>query len=181
MPSTLDFLLLANEDALTNHFQTIIPVFPNVLSIENLNLRVLTVEIPAQTISTYTITKRGRTATRPSGVSEQGNEFTFTYRSDKYFGCYNSISQWLSFIQNPSSMAMASDSGIAGIGGLSTFRVPVIVQGLDTSDIITNTWSFLGCYPVSQDAVSFDEGTGDPLEVSVTMNYTTMIYPGMLP
>lgn len=178
MPSTLDILSTFGEDALGSHFSVLIPVFPNVIALANLNMRVKSFEIPAQTIGYYEITKRGKKLTRPSGVSDQGNEFSFTYRVDKYFSVYNSISQWMSFIQNPTNMASASDSGPLGVGGASEFRVPIIVNGLDANDIITNVWSFSGCWPSSQDAISFDEESGDPLEVSVTMQYITAVYPG---
>jgi|WetSurMetagenome_2_1015567.scaffolds.fasta_scaffold16392_2 hypothetical protein len=176
----LDIISVFGEDALTNHFMMIIPAFPKVLQIANLNMRVLTCEIPQQQIGTYTITKRGRTMTRPSGVSEQGNEFTWGFRVDKYFQTYQAISQWMQFIQNPSTMAGASDSGPLGVGGLSEYRVPVVVNGLDTNNIITNVWTLTGCYPTSVDAVSFDEESGDPIVVSVTMQYQTMYYPGMI-
>jgi hypothetical protein len=178
MPSTLDILATFGNDALANHFNLILPVFPNAIALANLNMRIKTFEIPEQTIETYEITKRGKKLTRPSGISGQSNEFSFTYRIDKYFQTYNSISQWMSFIQNPTNMAMASDSGPLGAGGASEFRVPIIVNGLDANNIITNVWAFTGCWPSSQDAISFDEESGDPLEASVTMQFITVVYPG---
>lgn len=178
MPTQLDILQTFGEDSLANHFQVLIPVFPNVIALANLNMRVKSIEIPAQAIGTYEITKRGKKLTRPNGVSEQGNDFSFTYRVDKYFQTYNSISQWMSYIQNPTNMVGASDSGPLGVGGVSEYRVPIIVNGIDPQNIITNTWIMSGCWPSSQDAISFDEETGDPLEVSVTMQYITMVYPG---
>jgi len=180
MPSTLDILQTFGEDALSNHFNAII-TFPSLIqnaALASLNLRLKSIEIPAQTIGTYEITKRGKKLTRPNGVSEQGNDFTFTYRVDKYFTVYNAISQWMSFIQNPTNMAAASDSGSLGVGGASEYRAPIIVNGLDANNIITNIWSFSGCWPSSQDTISFDEESGDPLEVSVTMQYITAVYPG---
>ena len=159
----------------------IIPSFPNVLQLANLNMRILTASIPEQIIGTYDITKRGKKMTRPSGVSEQDKTFSFTYRVDKYFQVYQGISQWLAYIQNPMTMAMASDSGLLGVGGPSTFRVPIIIQGLDTNDIITNIWSFTGCWPSSQDGVDFNEEGGDPIVKTVTMQYINLYYPGMTP
>lgn len=178
MPSTLDILSTFGSDSLTNNFNVIIPTFPNVLALANLNMRIKTFEIPPQAIGFYEITKRGKKLTRPSGLSEQDNEFTFTYRSDKYFQVYNSISQWMSFIQNPTNMSMASDSGPLGAGGASEFRVPIIVNGLDTNNVITNTWVFTGCWPSNQDGITFDEESGDPIEVTVTMQYITPVFPG---
>jgi hypothetical protein len=177
----LDTLQQFGEDALTNHFQLIIPTFPSVLQLPNLNMRVLTVEIPEQAVGVYDVTKRGKKFSRPNGVSEQEKTFTFTYRSDKYFQVYQGISQWLSYIQNPVTMAMASDSGPLGAGGPSTFRIPIIVNGLDTNDIITNVWTFTGCFPTNQDSVSFDEESGDPIIKSVTMSYINIFYPGSIP
>jgi len=180
--STLELLALAGEDALSNHYNVIIPTLPNsIAGAVNLNLRVLSFDLPAQTIGTYEITKRGKKLTRPSGISDQGNEFTFTYRVDRYFTAYNAISQWMSFIQNPDSLAMASDSGALGVSGVSQYRVPIIVNGLvglTLDSTITNVWTFTGCWPSSQDAISFSEDSGDPIEVSVTMQYATAQFPG---
>jgi len=181
MINSLDNLLLLGEDALTNHFMVIIPAFPNVVQLANLNMRILTTNIPGQTIETYDIVKRGKKATRPSSMSGQEKTFTFTYRVDKYFQVYQGISQWLAFIQNPITMAMASDSGLLGTGGASTYRVPIIVQGLDTNDVLTNVWTFTGCYPSEQDEIGFDENSSDPIEKTVTMNFINLYYPGSVP
>lgn len=183
MPSTLDVLALLGEDALQNHYNLLIPFFPLgvIGDIIGLNLRATSCEIPAQTIGTYTITKRGKTLTRPSGVSEQGNDFTFSYRPDKSFLTYNAIAQWLALVQNPMNGSMASDSGPLGLVGPSLFRVPLSVQAIDANNVIRNIWIINGCYPISQDALSFSEETGDPFEVSVTMNYSSIWYPTTLP
>lgn len=177
----LDTLALYGEDALQNHYQMIIPTFILADDIVNINLRVTGVDIPAQAIETYTITKNGKKLTRPSGISGQGNEFTFKYRPDKRFRNYNSIARWMGYIQNPSSLSMGGDSGIDGTLGASTYRVPITVLGVDANGIITNTWLFTGCWPSSQDALSFSEDTGEPFEVSVTMQYATIIYPTVQP
>jgi hypothetical protein len=175
----MDTLMLFGEDALQNHYNVIIPAFPNVLALESFNLRVISFELPAQTISTYDIVKRGKKFQRPSGVSEQEKTFTIEYRVDKYYQTYNAIAQWLGYIQNPSSIAMGSDSGLLGAGGLSTFRIPMLVQGLDTNNIITNLWSFTGCFPTEQASISFSEESGDPITVSLTFSYANIYYPGV--
>ena len=179
MAHPIDILQTFSEDALLNHWSLVIPVFPNVIALASLNMRIKTFELPGQSIGTYEITKRGRKLTRPNGVSEQGNEFTFSYRVDKYFQTYNSISAWMGYIQNPVTMAMASDSGPLGVGGASEYRVPIIINGLDSNNIITNVWTMTGCWPSAQDGLSFDEESGDPIEVSVTMQYGAIYYPGL--
>ena len=176
MPSTLDILALFGEDALQNHYNMIIPPFLGAGNILNLNLRVTNVDIPAQDIAYYTITKGGRTLTRPSGVSAQGNEFTFNYRPDKQYDSYKSISNWMKLIKDPILATGLSDSGLVGGGGPSLFRVPIIIQALDTNNIINNIWTLVGCWPSNQSNLSFSEDSGDPLDVTVTMQYTTIAY-----
>jgi hypothetical protein len=176
MAMQLDVLSLFGEDALTNHYNIIIPPHPGLGNIINLNLRVTNVEIPAQTISVYTITKNGRTMTRPSGVSEQGNTFTFNYRPDKKYDTYSAISRWLKLIKDPITGLGLGDSGVVGAGGPSLFRVPITVQALDNNDLINNVWTFTGCYPSEQSSISFSEDTGEPLDISVTMQYVGISY-----
>ncbi len=176
MPMLLDVLSLFGEDALSNHYNVIIPPHPGLGNIINLNLRVTNVSIPAQDIAIYTITKNGRTLTRPSGVSTQGNEFSFNYRPDKKYDTYSAISRWMKLIKDPVTMLGLGDSGATGEGGPSLFRVPITVQALDNNDIINNVWTFTGCWPSNQSEISFSEDSGEPLDVTVTMQYVGISY-----
>jgi len=173
----IDILRDYGEDLLGNFFEVSISPFPGVTSIEQLNFRILTFDVPDQAIGTYQIDKRGRSFTRPSGAYEQGNEFSFTYRVSKYLTHYKSISAWLAYIKDPKTSAMASDSGPLGQGGPSLFRVPVTVFSKDTNNNLLAQWDFDGTFPISQGGVSFDESSGDPLVASVTMNYMGITYP----
>jgi hypothetical protein len=174
----LDALALLGEDALGNHYNVIIPPHPGLGNIVNLNMRVTSVSIPAQAITLYTITKKGKTLTRVAGVSEQGNEITFNYRPDKCYDTYKGISRWMSLIKNPTDgTSILSDSGPGGIGGPSFYRVPIIVQAIDANNIINAVWTFLGCWPSNQSEISFSEDSGEPLDITVTMQYATIIYP----
>ena len=178
MASQLDILATFGEDALQNHYQMIISPHPGLGNIANLNMRVTSVEIPAQSIPTYTITKRGKTLTRPAGVSEIGNEFSFNYRPDKWYDSYKSISRWMSLIQDPTTALMPlSDSGVSGIGGPSLFRIPITILALDANNIINATWVFTGCWPTEQSPVTFSEDTGEPLDITVTMQFATITFP----
>lgn len=179
---TIDVLAQAGLDALANHFQVIIPPPPGVGSVTqtaNLNLRVLSIDIPAQAVETYEIRKRGRKLTRPSGISEQELTVTFSYRIDKYFEVYSMISQWLAYIQNPITMSMASDSGPDGLGGASQIRTDITVLGIDTNGIITNTWILKGVFPSEQSNIAFEEEGGDPLTCDVTLQCAEIVYPGI--
>jgi len=163
------------EDALTNHFEVIFnPI--NALKDQAdytspLAIRVLTASIPAQTISTYEVPKRGRKFSRPSGLSEQSYEFSFTYRIDKNFNAYRMISDWMKVIQAPVTMAMSSDVG------LNAIRTFVTVNAVDTLGNIRATWIMEGFFPKEQAAIEFDENSGDPLIISVTGDFLNIKYP----
>jgi hypothetical protein len=178
----IDVLALMGEDALANHFQVVLPNFDKLgVATANLNMRILTVDIPDKTIGTYEITKRGRKFTRPNGVSEQELQISFTFRADKYWQCYNSINNWMNFVQNNETMAMGSDSGVLGVGGKSQIRADFEIWSLTNLDqgIPNNVWTCKGAYPTSLSGVSFDEESGDPLTVDVTLDCMNIIYPSM--
>lgn len=175
--SDIDILRTYSEDLLDNQFMITIPAFPEVGNLENLNIRVTDIDIPDQVIETYEVLKRGKGFTRPTGSHSQGNEFTFSYRIDKYMDAYKSISRWMNFIKDTRTGAMASDSGPLGAGGPSLFRIPITVQAIDTNDIVLATWSMEGCFPTNQAGISFTVEGGNPIVVAVTMQYVHINYP----
>jgi hypothetical protein len=177
----MDTLALDGLDSLANQFFLIIPPPPggSALATASLNLRVLSVDIPAQTIGTYEIRKRGRKKIRPTGISEQDLQVTFTYRADKYFGVYSMLAQWLAYIQNPVTLAMASDSGPLGVGGSSQIRIDITCLGFDTNNIVTSEWIFKGAWISEQAGITFEETSGDPLTISVTLQCDEIVYPGI--
>ncbi len=164
MPATKLDTFLTVEDALSNHFEIIIPVFPGILNINQMNIRVQTIDIPDTEIQTYEVTKGGKKATRRSGIQGTANEFTFTYRVDRNFITYNSIDAWMSLIHHDLTGAQPLAE--------SAVRIPIQVVGRDANgDITTAGWTMRGCYPSSHSGISFDEENGDPLEASVTMQF----------
>ena len=136
MAHILDTLASLGEDLLANKYSIILPTTVSQLAGVNdqLTFRITNVSIPEKTISTYTITKRGRQFDRPSGVSEQSREISFTFRPDKKLVTYKAISNWMNYIQNNETMFMASDSGANGEGGASLFRAPIEIWAIDSLD-----------------------------------------------
>lgn len=177
----LEVLASLGLDALGNHYQMNIPVISQLGSfVDSLNMRILSVSIPDKEINTYEIVKRGRKMNRPSGVSEQSHEITFSFRADKYWGCYNALINWNNFIQNNNTMAMASDSGPEGRGGASEYRHDIEVwsiSSLDDSATPNNTWLIKGAYPTVISGLEFAEDNGDPIEVDVTLDCMDIVYP----
>lgn len=165
------------EDSLSNHFVFTIPAFPGMNDIVNTNLRVIQTEVPAKVIETYEVIMGGRKATRPSGISGTPNSFTFTYRADKYMKVYKGFSAWMELIQS-SQLGTGLGDAVPITGGISPIRVPIILKTAEANKVPSGTgWTFLGCYPTEHGALTFDENNGDPLEVSVTVNFIDIIYP----
>ena len=80
-------------------------------------------------------------------------------------------------------MYMASDSGTDGSGGASLFRADLEVWAIDSLDNSTyagtpNTiWTLEGAFPTNMSGIDFDDESGDPLSVDVTLNCFNIIYP----
>ena len=187
MAHILDTLASLGEDLLANKYSIILPTTVSQLAGVNdqLTFRITNVSIPDKTINTYTITKRGRQFDRPSGVSEQSREISFTFRPDKKLVTYKAISNWMNYIQNNETMFMASDSGANGDGGASLFRDSIEIWAIDSLDDNTisgtpnSIWVCEGCFPTSLGGLEFDEESGDPLTVDVTLNCFNIIYPSV--
>ena len=187
MAHILDTLASLGEDLLANKYSIILPTTVSQLAGVNdqLTFRITNVSIPDKTIATYSITKRGRVFDRPSGVSEQSREISFTFRPDKKLVTYKAISNWMSYVQNNETMFMASDSGADGTGGASLFRAPIEIWAIDSLDDNTisgtpnSIWVCEGCFPTSLGGLEFDEESGDPLSVDVTLNCFNIIYPSV--
>jgi len=170
MSLELESLLLTGEDALSNHFMVTIPAFLGANeSILSLNLRVLTISNVGRELSTYEITKRGRKSTRPGGIDDTAKEFTFTFRPDKKLRTYNSLIAWTNVIKHEQLGTMVVDP---------LYRVIITVTPVDTANIpLGGPTYYEGCWPSSIDGIEYDEENGDPLNVSVTMQYTNRIAP----
>lgn len=172
------------EDALANHFLMTIPTFPGVTDLVDTNIRVTSVDIPDTVIETYTITKGGRKLTRPSGIVGNPNEITLNYRIDKYMKVYKGFNAWKELIQNSLTGIGLLGDALPVTGGPSQYRVPITVQtfapdpkgGSDGVPLGTS-WLFLGAYPSSHGAFTFDEESGDPLTASLTLQFIDFVPP----
>ena len=78
---------------------------------------------------------------------------------------------WKNAVANSYTGAVAPDNL------LSNNRIPIDVWAVDPAGSpIPNfgKWSFKGCYPSSVGDISFDYGVGDPIIVSITMQFLGM-------
>lgn len=177
----IDTLLMYGEDALANHYSITFPIISQMGTVlDNFTMRVKTVDIPAQEISTYDVWKAGRRAERVSGNNETSYDVEVTYRHDKHFRCYKGLTAWKQYIQDNVTGFMGSDSGVDGTAGVSTFRYPITIHALSNNtdfSIPVATWTLIGAFPKTIGDISFDDESGDPLEGSVTFSCVNIIYP----
>ena len=185
MRGVIDELALLGQDALQNHYSIILPTTITQLAgvVDPLTMRITNVSLPEKSISTYTITKRGRQMDRPSGLIDTSREVSFNFRPDKKLLTYKAIANWMNYIQNNETMFMASDSGANGDGGPSLFRANLEVWAIDNLDNTNyagtpnSIWTLVGAFPTSMDGLEFSDEDGEPLDVSVTLNCFNIIYP----
>lgn len=186
MAHVVEELFHAGADFHTNFYSIILPTSVSQLAgvTDQLTLRIHKVSIPDRKINTYDITKRGRTFDRPTSKNDNERQVTFSFRPDKKLMTYKALWNWMNYIQNNETMAMASDSGIDGTGGMSTYRANLEVWAIDSLDNNNyagtphSIWTLEGAYPTSISGIEFDdEGGDDALDIDVTLNCFNIIYP----
>ena len=171
----IEDLMKAGDDALANQFLMILPPFPGQVDLIYTTVRVLTFDIPDSAIGTYEVFYGSQKATKPSGMIDTANEFTFTFRNDKNWNVYGGFYNWKQFIANEDTGVTATDMTP---GGTSSIRIPIIISSVDGSGAPSGLERvFEGCWISTLAGVGFDRGSGDPIETSVTMNFIKMRNP----
>ncbi len=168
--ANINILPLTNDDALANHYNMFIPTFPGVLDLVGSNLRVTNVTIPEVIVSEYEVHYKTRKFTKPGGKSENPNEFSFTIRIDKPYLVYKGFYEWNQRILNVQTGIKSDDY----IGGVSPNRVPIQIAPTDGAGVpYTPGWTFEGCWCKSVPAISFDNTSGEPIVVDITISFET--------
>ena len=160
------------DDALANQFDIIISPIPLFSVFDDLKFRALAVDIPEKVIETYQVDYKTTRFTKPSGKIGTANEFTMNFRSDKYWVVYQALTAWKNGIANEVTGAIAEDVNTAGI---STIRTDMSLIPIDPNGLITGPgWKFHKAWPSTIGGVSFDQASGDPIEVSITFQFLKM-------
>lgn len=168
----VDQIYRQGDDALANQFDVVISPVALFSSIDPLRFRTTTVDIPERAIGNYTVDYKTTRFTKPSGKIETPNEFTLNFRSDKYWVVYQALLAWKNGIADDESGAIAED---VNVNGISTIRTDISVITIDSNGLITGPgWKFHKCWISSLSGVTFDQTSGDPLEVSATFQFLKM-------
>lgn len=159
-----------SDDALANQWMIAIPTFPGIIDPVGTNFRVTNVTIPDRSVGTYTVDYKTQKFTKPSGKDTTPNEFSFTFRVDKYWNVYKGFSNWHKQLIDPVTGFQAPDFA----NGTSLLRVPITVLTVDSQNVPTSTgWIFDGCFPSTVPGMEFSMESGDPITVAITMQFIT--------
>ncbi len=181
----LNRLRAMGDDALANFYTIILP--SKLVSLASfgtikdpLTFRIHNVSIPERTVNTYDITKRGRKFSRPNGLNEQSREVTFNFHPDRNFETYRLLSAWMSLVQDNVSMYMGNDgTAVSEIrADIGVKSISNLTGGIGDNLIDDAYWLLKGAFITSLGGIEFDDESGDPLDVSVTLNCFNIIYPG---
>ena len=165
----IDTIYKAGDDALANPFEIAFIPFALLGGVDNLSIRTTNVSIPEFSIDTYEVKYKTQKMDKPSGSITTPNEWTFTFRADKYWVLYQALLAWKTFIGNEDSGAMSEDVG--AIGGESAIRTDVVVIPTDSNDIPTSPgWIMQKSFIKTIAGIDFDTTSGEPILVQVTMN-----------
>lgn len=171
--ASIDTIFRAGDDALGNQFEINFTAFSLLSEVDRLKIRTTTVDIPNFAIGKYTVDFKTQRFTKPNGKIETPNEWTFAFRSDKYWVLYQALLAWHQYIADNDNGAMAEDVG--AVSGTANFRTDITVIPTDSNDLPTAPgWKMHKCWPSDISGVSFDQASGDPLIVTVTMDMLKM-------
>lgn len=172
--SHVDTIFRAGDDALGNQFEINFTAFSLLAEVDKLKIRTTTVDIPEFSVESYTVDYKTQRFTKPSGKISTPNEFSFSFRADKYWVLYQALLAWNQYVADNRTGAMAEDVG--AITGNANFRTDISVIPTDSNDVVTAPgWTMEKCYPSNVAGVSFDTASGDPLIITVTMQMLKMV------
>jgi hypothetical protein len=169
----IDSVYTLGDDALQNMAEiTFAPGFALLGVADMLKFRTTNIEIPNFATGAYIVHWKTQNFEKPSGKDETQKTMTFTFRVDKYYLVYKALLKWREMICNSDSGAMAEDV----VAGVSLIRTNFSVRAVDSRGVVTtNGWEFENAWLKDIAAISFDETTGDPISLQVTMSFLKMV------
>lgn len=174
MAINLEKLRSVGDDALANEFDINWPSgIPGFGFLDALSIRTQTVNIPNQTVGTYEVWYKSRKLEKRSNQNQTPTEFTFTLRIDKNYLMYAGLSAYMNTYNNQIADTTLPD---ILVGGFDIARFPMIVQNIDVNGFPTATgFTFLGCFIKDIGTIAYDQTSGEPLTVDITVSYYRMI------
>lgn len=160
------------DDALDNEFDVVIAPISVFNLTDPFRFRTTSVTIPGRGVNTYAINYKTIKITKPSGSLKGENVFNIEVRIDKYWTLYQALLAWKNAIADEITGAMAEDVNTAGV---SANRTDIIVMSIDANGVQTGPgWKFHKCFISDIPSVTFNQGDGGPMPISVEFNFLKM-------
>lgn len=150
------------DDALSNAASMTIATLPGIFdTVEDLQLRIKTFDIPEYSVKFYEVTYKGEKIEKPKPGNDVDKTVSVSFRLDKQWKCYNLLKKWGQAIYNHE----AGDTGLGDVDGVT--RTTIIIKA-DNGP----TWTFMGAIFSKLSNISFDTTSeGDPIEVTFDFKY----------
>ena len=171
----IDSVFWQGDDALVNMAELQFPTAHKLFNMaEPLKFRTVQINVPEFMVGSYEVHWKTQKFEKPSGKDDTPKTMTFTFRVDKYYKVYKALMSWWQYICNSDTGAMAED--VVFESQASNIRLTFDVRVVDSNNVTTNEgWKFVDAWIKSIAAIDFDQTTGDPIQLQVTMSYVKYI------
>jgi hypothetical protein len=163
----VDVVLSLGDDALSNQFKL---VFPNGIpgggNANAIELRMdQSFDIPQQTIYKYDIDFRGSKITKTGKKEETDKTVTFNVRLDSQWIVYDDLNAWFKMTYDPVTNIALPDLLVR-----TTIEIHALNSAGDSSKVFKMRNSKITDLKIG----TFDNTTGDPIRLEVTITYGTL-------
>jgi hypothetical protein len=158
----VDTILALSDDALVNQFEIVFPDgIPGGGNGDRISLRSdQQFDIPQQIIYKYDIEFRGHKIPKTGKKEDTEKTITFSIRLDQQWKVYDDLITWLKLAYDP-------NTGIAVPDLLG--RCTIAVHSLNRDNSIAKTITLRNCKAIGIKVTSFDNASGDPQRVELTI------------
>ena len=167
-------------DALSNLFEVQIGLDGAVADFfdssvrDEIIFRIQNFSVPGATTETYTIEWGSWSFDRPNGKVNSNREISFDIRLDRSYAIYQGFVNWKNAIQNEYTGVVSDVRDYST--DIVVYPITSIVN--ESSDYVLGSVGqgikFEGAWVKEVGDISFDQGSGDPLELNVTFNFLRM-------
>lgn len=171
--SSLDTVYNSGLDALANLYEVSLnlettlqtSLFGSNITSDQLTFRIQDFTLPPAETSTYVIEWGPWTFDRPNGKVNPTRTTNMTIRLDKSYDILQGFYDWKNSIQNENTGVISSLDG-------KTTDITVFPLNSDgTSSVNGEGTKFINAWPSSIGDVSYSQGSGEPLALTVTWTY----------
>jgi len=165
----IDDIYNQGDDALLDQFEVNVAPLSGVIDSTNLKFRIQTFDAPEDSLGNYEIKYKGITVQKFNGDDTTPKTLSFTLRVNKDYSIYKKFKDWIDLIKNPDT---GNETADIIQGGIPAWRTDMTFNSIDASGALTGLeTTYNGCWPQSISSISYDQGSGEPVNVTITCMY----------